>query len=136
MTKISDDKNIEASEPHWIEWATGAVSALIVFAVIVWIGKDAIADRDATPNLKGVVLKTEKRSDGVQVLFEILNESSATASQVNVEGEISDGETVLERTETVLDYVPGHSKARGGMIFRQDPTGKTITVRADGFAEP
>ncbi|MGO7731018.1 hypothetical protein [Rhizobium leguminosarum] len=88
MTKIFNDKNVEAGEPHWIEWATGVVSAVIVLGVIAWIGKDALVDRDSSPNLVGVVLQTEKRGDGFQVLFEIRNDSSATASQVTVQGEI------------------------------------------------
>ncbi len=136
MTKISNDKNTEAVKPHWIEWATGAVSAVIVLGVIAWIGKDALLDRDRSPNLIGAVLQTEKRSDGFQVLFEIRNESSMTASQVTVHGEMRDQSSVVENVETVLDYVPGHSKAKGGLIFQQDPGGKTVTVRAAAFDEP
>ncbi|QND17804.1 TIGR02588 family protein [Rhizobium leguminosarum] len=136
MTKISNGKNLEAGEPHWIEWVTGVVSAVIVLGVIAWIGKDALVDRDSSPNLVGVVLHTEKRDGGFQVLFEIRNDSSATASQVAVQGEIREQGSVLENVETVLDYVPGHSKAKGGLIFQQDPAGKTLTVRASSFDEP
>ncbi|MGO4134412.1 TIGR02588 family protein [Rhizobium brockwellii] len=136
MTKISNGKNLEAGEPHWIEWVTGVVSAVIVFGVIAWIGKDALVDRDSSPNLVGVVLQTEKREGAFQVLFEIRNDSSATASQVAVQGEIREQGAVLENVETVLDYVPGHSKAKGGLIFQQDPAGKTLTVRATSFDEP
>jgi uncharacterized protein (TIGR02588 family) len=136
MTKISNDKNIEASDPHWIEWITGAVSAVIVLAVIVWIGKDGFTDQDTSPDLEGHVLQTEERSDGFQVLFEIANDSSATASQVKVRGEIRNQGSVLESAETVLDYVPGHSKAGGGLIFQQNPAGKELTVRATAFDEP
>ncbi|TWF43994.1 hypothetical protein [Neorhizobium alkalisoli] len=136
MTKVSNDKNIENSDPHWIEWITGAVSAGIVLAVIVWIGKDGFVDQDASPNLEGIVLQTEERSDGFQVLFEIKNGSSATASQVKVRGEMIEKQSVLESVETVLDYVPGHSKAAGGLIFQQNPDGKQVTVRATAFDEP
>ncbi|OAV49030.1 hypothetical protein A6U98_12295 [Rhizobium sp. WYCCWR10014] len=136
MTKISNDKNVEAGEPHWIEWATGVVSAVIVLGVIAWIGKDALVDRDSSPNLVGVLLQTEKRDGGFQVLFEIRNDSSATASQVTVQGEMREHGSVLENVETVLDYVPGHSKAKGGLIFQQDPAGKTLTIRASSFDEP
>ncbi len=136
MTKISNEQNIEASEPHWIEWATGMVSALIVVALIAWIGKDAILDRDTSPNLTGAVVDTEKRSDGFQVRFEVRNGSSATASKVNVLGEISDGVSVLEHVQTILDYVPGHSSAKGGLVFQQDPSGKTVTIRANAFTDP
>lgn len=136
MTKISNGKNIEASVPHWIEWITGAVSGIIVIAVIVWIGKDGLLDSDTSPNLHGNVVKTEERSDGFQVLFEIDNDSSATASQVKVRGEIREQDLVLESSETVLDYVPGHSKVGGGLIFRQNPAGKDVKVRATAFDDP
>lgn len=136
MTKISKSKNVEKRKPHWIEWATGALSALVVVIVILWIGRDAMIDRDPSPNLIGVILSTEQRSDGFQVLFEIRNDASETASQVNVQGEIRDGNLVLERVETVLDYVPGNSKAKGGFVFRQDPAGKTVTVHANAFSNP
>ncbi|TNM60274.1 hypothetical protein [Aliirhizobium smilacinae] len=136
MTKISNGKNIEPGAPHWIEWITGAVSGIIVIAVIVWIGKDGFMDRDTSPNLHGNVVKMEKRSDGFQVLFEIQNGSSVTASQVKIRGEIREQESVLESSETVLDYVPGHSKVGGGLIFRQNPAGKDVKVRATAFDEP
>ncbi|KQV82140.1 hypothetical protein [Rhizobium sp. Root1220] len=136
MTKISKDRNVEAAEPHWIEWATGVVSAVVVICVLAWIGKDALMDGDTSPNLVGVVLQTERRSDGFQVLFEIRNDSSVTASQVTVHGEMGEQGSVLESVDTVLDYVPGHSKAGGGLIFQHDPTGKTLTVKATAFDEP
>lgn len=136
MTKISNGKNIEPGAPHWIEWITGAVSGIIVLGVIVWIGKDGVMDHDTSPNLHGNVVKTEERSDGFQILFEIRNDSSATASQVKIRGEIRDRDSILESSETVLDYVPGHSKVGGGLIFRQNPEGKDLEVRATAFDEP
>jgi uncharacterized protein (TIGR02588 family) len=136
MTKMTGGKNIEADEPHWIEWVTGAVSAVIVIAVMVWIAKDAIADRDASPNLVGSVVHVQQRSGGYQVQFEVRNSASATASQVTVRGEVRDDDTLLETTETVVDYVPGHSKANGGLIFLHDPGGKTIHIRATAYNDP
>jgi uncharacterized protein (TIGR02588 family) len=136
MTKTTRDKNIEADEPHWIEWVTGTVSAVIVIAVMVWIAKDAIADRDASPDLVGSVARVEPRSGGYQVQFEVRNRASVTASQVKVRGEVRDGDALLEATETVVDYVPGHSTATGGMIFQRDPGGKTIHIQATAFNDP
>lgn len=136
MTKISNGKNLEASAPHWIEWITGAVSGIVVIGVIVWIGKDGLMDRDTSPNLHGNVVRIEERSDGFQVLFEIQNDSSATASQVKIRGELRERESVMESSETVLDYVPGHSKVGGGLIFRQNPAGKDLSVRATAFDKP
>ena len=135
MTKTIGDKNLEAKNPHWVEWLTGLVSAVIVLAVIGWIAKDALIDQDTSPDLAVTVLMTEQRSNGFQVSFEVSNGASATASQVTVEGEILDGSTVVEKASTVLDYVPGKSKARAGLIFKNDPTGR-ITLRVSAFNEP
>ena len=136
MTKTSSQANIDDAKPHWIEWLTGLVSAVIVLAVIAWIGKDALMDRDSSPALKGVALQTEKQSEGYQVHFEMRNESSATASDVTVHGEIRNGETLVETSQTKLDYVPGRSRTKGGLIFQADPTGKTIIIRASAYNEP
>lgn len=135
MTKTVGDKNLEAQNPHWVEWLTGLVSAVIVLAVIGWIAKDAFRDQDTTPDLGATVLTTEQRSNGFQVSFEVSNTASATASQVTVDGVILNGSDVVEKASTVLDYVPGRSKARGGLIFINDPTGR-ITLNVSAFNEP
>lgn len=135
MTKTTGNKSLEAQNPHWVEWLTGLVSAVIVLAVIGWIAKDAFTDQDTTPDLAATVVTTEQRSNGFQVSFEVSNGASATASQVTVQGEILDGSHVVEKASTVLDYVPGKSKARGGMIFKNDPTGR-IALHVSAFNEP
>ena len=135
MTKTSGDKSVEVGNPHWVEWVTGLASAVIVLAVIVWIAKDAFQDQDTSPDLAASLLIIEKRSNGFQASFEVFNSSSATASQVKVNAEILDGSNVVEKASTVLDYVPGRSKARGGLIFRNDPAGRVV-VNISAFNEP
>ncbi|MBB3947021.1 uncharacterized protein (TIGR02588 family) [Rhizobium skierniewicense] len=135
MTKTIGDKSLEANNPHWVEWVTGLVSAVIVLVVIFWIAKDAFKDQDTSPDLTATVVITEQRSNGFQVSFEVSNVASATASQVAVNGEIRDGSGIVERASTVLDYVPGRSKAGGGLIFRNDPRGRII-LYVSAFNEP
>ncbi|KRB53446.1 hypothetical protein ASE04_29590 [Rhizobium sp. Root708] len=136
MTKTSGDTNIEVADPHWIEWVTGLISAIIVVAVILWIGKDAVTDLDTSPDLTGNVLHVDQRSSGYQVQFEISNSASATASQVTVQGLVRDATTVVETADTVVDYVPGHSKATGGLIFQHDPRGKGVEISAAAYNDP
>lgn len=136
MTKISRSSNIENAEPHWIEWLTGLVSAALVIVLITWIGKDALMDRDSSPDLEAAVVRTEQRSTGYQVLFEMSNKASATAADVTVRGELQDGKAIIEKVETVLAYVPGRSKTRGGLIFENNPAGKTVVVKASAYNEP
>ncbi len=136
MTKNTGHANIETNEPHWIEWTTGTLSALVILAVLIWIGRDALMDRDTSPDLGVSVLQVEARSNGFQVLFEIQNRSSQTASQVTVRGEVFEEPELVEAAETVTDYVPGHSKAVGGLIFKTDPRGRAISIRAISFNLP
>lgn len=136
MTKSSQGKSIEANDPHWIEWLTGLLSTLVVLAVIGLITKDAFTDKDVSPDLLVSVTRTEQRSGGSQVAFEVFNSASVTASQVTVRGEVKEGDAVIEQAETVMDYVPGRSKAKGGLIFTSDLAGKTVELRASSYNEP
>ena len=135
MTKTIGDKSLEAEKPHWVEWVTGLVSAVIVPVVMFWIAKGAFKDQETSPDLTPTVVITEQRSNGFQVSFEVSNVASETASQVIVNGEIRDRYDVIERASTVLDYVPGRSKARSGLIFRNDPRGRII-LYVSAFNEP
>jgi uncharacterized protein (TIGR02588 family) len=136
MTNTSGHSHIENAEPHWIEWLTGAISAAIVIGLVAWIGKDALIDRDDSPDLQAAVVRTEQRSNGFQVLFEMANRASATASDVTVRGELRNGEQVIENAETLLSYVPGRSRTKGGLIFQNDPAGKTVMIRESAYNEP
>ena len=84
MTKNTGHANIETNEPHWIEWTTGTLSALVILAVLIWIGRDALMDRGTLPDLGVSVLHVGARRDGVSVLFRTHNASERTATQVNV----------------------------------------------------
>ncbi|WP_284757039.1 TIGR02588 family protein [Agrobacterium sp. fls2-241-TYG-188a] len=136
MTKNADGKNIEAKHPHWIEWLTGMISAILVVVLIGIIAKDAFTDKDLVPDLSAAVTGMEQRSGGYQIAFDITNKASVTASQVRVLGELKEGDEVVETAETVLDYVPGRSHAKGGMVFRSDISGKTVALRVSAFNEP
>jgi uncharacterized protein (TIGR02588 family) len=136
VTKTTGKKHTESNDPHWIEWVTGLISAVLVISLIGFVGKAALMDRDTSPDLSSTVLRTEARSDGYQVLFEISNKSSETAAGVVVHGEIVQGEITLESNEITLDYVPGRSRAKGGFIFRTNPDGQDLRLRATAFSEP
>jgi uncharacterized protein (TIGR02588 family) len=136
VTTTTGTKHTETNDPHWIEWVTGLFSAVLVISLIGFVGKAALMDQDTSPDLSSTVVRTEARSDGYQILFEISNKSSETAAGVVVHGEIVQGGTTLERTEITLDYVPGRSRAKGGFIFRTNPDGKDIRLRAAAFSEP
>lgn len=136
MTTLSKSKSIEKSDPHWIEWLTGLVSMAFVLALIGWIGWDALGPRDPAPVLSVRILGTTGEGAGYQVRFEVANAAKATAAGVVVRGEILDGDRTLETIETTFDYVPMKSTASGGLIFRNDPAGRSVRISAVGYSDP
>ncbi|HEV7323336.1 MAG TPA: TIGR02588 family protein [Ensifer sp.] len=135
MAKPSKSGSVESREAHWVEWLTGSVSAVFVIALIGWIGFNAATQGNGPPDLTVTIISVEKRAGGYLVMFDAQNAADRTAAGVVVRGEITSGDTVVETAETTLDYVPMQSSARGGLIFRNDPEGRS-RLFATGFSEP
>ncbi|KPF42408.1 TIGR02588 family protein [Rhizobium sp. AAP43] len=136
MTLDRKGKNAETSNPLWIEWGTGIVSLVLVAGLIGWVAVDLVFAKDNPPDLTVGVTAVDKVESGWLVRFEIANMGSQTAAEVQVEGNLeASGETVEEASATV-DYVPGQSKARGGLIFFQNPDEMQLTLRAVGYRQP
>ncbi|WP_027488059.1 TIGR02588 family protein [Allorhizobium undicola] len=136
MTITKQGGNIENAAPHWLEWVVGAVSTLVVAALIGWIGYEAVTATSAPPDLTIHKLGTDRLEAGWRVNFEIRNHAPSSAAGVEVRGEVLDGSEPLEGAEVTFDYVPAHSRARGALIFTHDPKDKTLRLSAVGMTEP
>ncbi len=135
MAKLSKSRSIESAKGHWIEWLTGSVSAIGVLALIGWLGFEAFMQSDGAPALSVKTISSTRQDGGYLIVFDVENAADRTAADVVVRGEITDGNTVVETVEITLDYVPMHSRARAGLIFYNDPEGRS-RVFATGFSEP
>jgi uncharacterized protein (TIGR02588 family) len=136
MTVTSKNRHTEASQPHWLEWVTGIISALLILGMVGWIAGEAILQEETPPQFRAEVRNTTPVQDSFLMEVEIYNEGSATAAAVEVRGEAIEGEDVLEAAEATFDYIPGKSSAKGGLFFKEDPRGHTVEVRVIGFADP
>ena len=136
MTRSGKGRHRERHDPHWIEWLTGAVSALLIAAMLGWLAWEAFT-RDATPpDLAVKVLTTERTAAGYRVTFDIYNTATTTAAAVTVVGRLTEGEQVIEENEVVFDYVAAESSSNGAILFRNDPAGRTMDIRAIGYTDP
>ncbi|MDP9840053.1 uncharacterized protein (TIGR02588 family) [Neorhizobium huautlense] len=136
MTEISRRPHSEKPDPHWVEWATGIVSAVLVVAMLGWVGYEALTDKDGPPEFRITITGIAPVSGGHRVEFDIANRATRTAATVNVRGEILDGSRTAEDAEVVIDYVPAQSKSSGALIFREDPGRHEILIRAVGYSDP
>ena len=136
MTTTANKRHREAKDPHWIEWATGMISALVVAATIGWVAYEAWTYADMQPELSIAITERRQTEGGYRVAFDIANKATATAAAVTVRGEILDGGNIVEDADVTFDYVPAESKSSGAILFSQDPGAREVRVRAVGFIEP
>jgi uncharacterized protein (TIGR02588 family) len=132
----SKSKHPEAQEPHWIEWATGVLSGLVVGSILAWVGYEALTQNTNPPDLAIQVGQDSVIESGHRVEFQVLNRSDRTAAAVTVRGEVINAGNVLESVEVILDYVPAHSTAGGAFIFITDTTNREIRIKPRGYADP
>ncbi|CDN50755.1 TIGR02588 family protein [Neorhizobium galegae] len=136
MTTTANKRHREVKEPHWIEWATGMISALIVVATIGLVGYEAWTDEDMQPEFSIAITERRPVEGGYRVAFDIANKATATAAAVIVRGEILDGGKLIEDADVTFDYVPAKSKSSGAILFSEDPGTREVRVRAIGYIDP
>lgn len=136
MTRSERGRHRERHDPHWIEWLTGLVSALLVAGMLGWIGWEAFTREATPPDLSVTVLTTEKTGAGQRVTFDIANSGTTTAAAVTVIGRLMEGEKIVEESHVVFDYVAAESKSTGAILFAGDPAGRRLDIRAAGYTGP
>ena len=136
MTRTEKGHHTERHEAHKAEWLTGLASALLVAALIGWIGWEALTREATPPDLSVTILATQKAAGGYRVAFDIHNSATTTAAAVTVVGALMEGERRIEESEIVFDYVAAESKSTGAMLFRNDPSGRRVDIRATGYTDP
>jgi uncharacterized protein (TIGR02588 family) len=118
------------------EWVAAAASTALVLAVVGYLLYDGVARPRTPPDIQ-VAADTVLRSGGLWLVeFRATNDGHETAASVKIEGELMQGDSSVEASEAVLDYVPGRSVRHGGLFFRQDPRAFRLELRAHGYQEP
>ena len=136
MTKTKQGRHRERHDPHWIEWLTGIVSAILIAGMLGWLGWEAFTRQATPPDLSIDVLAQENTASGHRITFDISNAATTTAAAVTVVGRLLEGEQVIEENHVIFDYVAAESKATGAILFKNDPSGRTIDIRAAGYTDP
>ncbi|RFZ89488.1 TIGR02588 family protein [Shinella sp. WSJ-2] len=136
MTKSEQGHHRERQDPHWIEWLTGIVSALLVAAMHGWLTWEAFTRAPTPPDLVVTVLTVEKTTAGHRVAFDIYNTATTTAAAVTVVGRLREGNRVIEENDVTFDYVAAESKSAGAILFQNDPAGRTVDIQPAGYTDP
>ncbi|TCJ39343.1 hypothetical protein [Parafrankia sp. BMG5.11] len=116
----------------------GAIGFLLTSGLIGFIGWQALsgAGGATTPALSVQAGRIHPTAGGYLVEFEARNRSPRTAAAVEVEATLEIAGSQPVTSVVSLDYVPGDSSQRGGVVLPADPRTGRLTLRVTGYAEP
>lgn len=100
-----------------LEWISATLGLLVVLAILAVLALEiGHGGMDDVPLLEARVEAVNPVPGGHVAGIVVANGSGQTAAAVQVEGKLG-----AETATTTIDYVPGHSEARGGLMFKGDP---------------
>lgn len=131
MTKRKSKVSVRDAAPA-LEWAAAAAGLLILLGLSFILIREASDGNDrVVPILEANIEQITPTPAGFVADVVVYNRSRQTAAAVQVEGKLGD-----EQASATLDYVPGRSEARGGLIFRSDPRSGGVELSIVGFELP
>jgi uncharacterized protein (TIGR02588 family) len=136
MAENGQDEAAKPREVGRLEWAVGALGALIVVAVLGMLGYEAAVARDGLPILVTRVIAVTPTEAGFVVRFETENRGPSTAAEVVVRATLKEGDQTVEDIETTLDYVARRSRREAGVILRRDPSSGALEIAAVSYRKP
>ena len=119
-----------------LEWAAAAVGLLVALVLLAIVAREAFVTRDeSVPELTATAERVVATASGHVVEVRVDNASSQAAAAVQIEGTMGEGGNE-ETSIATIDYVPGRSEAKGGLIFSRDPRGGRFELRVTGYEIP
>lgn len=120
-----------------LEWLSAIIGLVIVAGMLGFLVLEALRESPATPPLMSVEpVRLVSFAGGYIVEVRVRNGSGSTGSAVQVEGVLGRNGKDIETSTITLDYVPGNSQRRGGLIFRNDPRQARVGLRIVGYEQP
>ena len=114
-----------------LEWITAALGLIVFLGLLAVLVRAALAGGDDdVPLLSAGIEAVTAVPNGHVVRFVVANASGQTAAAVQVEGTLGE-----ETASATLDYVPGRSEAKGGLMFKADPVAG-VEVSVLGYELP
>ena len=119
-----------------VEWAVAAMGALFVGATILFLLWDGLT---ASPEPMAIAIEAEAPrpvDGGWHVPVRARNESDHAAAEVAVRGTLSGSAGEAQESAITFDYVPARSERRGGLFFTENPEGRRLDLRVEGYRRP
>lgn len=117
------------------EWATFAVSSLVLLTLLGAIALEAARSDDPAAPVAAVDGAVERRRGQFHVPVSVRNQGDATAEAVQVLVSLDiDGETT--DADQTVDFLAGGDRQELVFVFDDDPADGELRVRVTGFTVP
>lgn len=129
-------ENGQKRETPFLEWVFAVIGLILVVSVIGFLVYNVAVNEGKSAELNIEVEEIVQNNKGFLVKFVLENTGDETAADVTIEGKLKKGEESVETGDVTVDYVPSHSKKKGGMFFTENPHNFDLQIHAKGFNEP
>jgi uncharacterized protein (TIGR02588 family) len=118
------------------EWVAAALGLLLTLAVLGYFLAEGLSNDDEPPELSVRAERAQAVGAAFVMPLVVENHSRATAAHVEVRGVLERDGVAIEERRATFGYVPGRGGAKGGLIFRHDPSAYQVRLSADGYEDP
>lgn len=131
---MTDENNDDEAERRpMIEWIVGAISAVLVICLVVYLVNHAIFAADSPPELRVTIESVLPGDDMTTVAVAVANGGDQAAAAVKVIAVGLDAEIVRE---IEFDFVAAHSVRRGALTFPGRVDDGQLRIEVGGYVEP
>lgn len=118
------------------EWTAAGLGLAMTLAALGYSLWEGVTHKAGPPELAAEAGAAVATPGGFVTPVTVRNAGDETAAGVEIRGELVSPGRPPEERRTTFAYVPGGGKARGGLVFTQDPAGGRLTLSIEGYEEP
>lgn len=126
----------DGRQGSFLEWIVSGIGAALVVAIVAYLFYVEATSSKLPPVISVSVTSVQQTERDHVATFEAVNDSDATAANVRIEGTLRMDGRIVETAVANLDYLPGRSRRRGGLYFKEDPRDGTLTLQAKSYMVP
>ena len=124
------------SRTEWLEWALGAVSGLIVLALVAYLAFEGVTDARAVADLEIAAAPPAAAPARPELRFTLSNRGGRAATAVAVSMTLKDGLRIAGVSRLTVDQVPPRSTVTGAFLLPSDAAGLTPVLAVEGYLDP
>jgi uncharacterized protein (TIGR02588 family) len=122
-----DRRKIPPAERSAAEWVSLGVALVLLAGVIGTVVALWLSPSQDAPRFTVEHGETRREAGRFYLAITVHNDGDRTASEVTVVGVVA-ANGREETATTTFDFIPGHTKVEGVLIFGQDPSGADVRV--------